>query len=42
LGYNSKNKTVYIPNKEIKDEFVLTLKKSEWGFDGRIKTVQVK
>jgi hypothetical protein len=32
LGYNSKNKTVYIPNKEIKDEFVLTIKNAGWGF----------
>jgi hypothetical protein len=31
LGYNSKNKTVYIPNKEIKDEFVLTIKNAGWG-----------
>jgi hypothetical protein len=32
LGYNAKNKTVYIPNKEIKDEFVTTLKNANWGF----------
>jgi hypothetical protein len=32
LGYNRENKSVYIPNKEVKDEFVVAIKNSSWGF----------
>jgi hypothetical protein len=32
LGYNSENKSVYIPNKEVKDEFVTAIQASSWGF----------
>jgi nitrogen fixation protein len=32
LGYNSESKSVYIPNKEVKDEFVVAIKNSSWGF----------
>jgi hypothetical protein len=32
LGYNRENKSVYIPNKEVKDEFIVAIKNSSWGF----------